>query len=111
MVVDFKAVIYLRGIIIGIDLFAVQLHSSVAEYDEQISLHQSLFISLSNLLMLLLTIGRILHDQFNRPTLVRPKYNTLWDSNDECYYDANKRLQGLDRIRNSVSIIVTCRRD
>jgi len=24
---------------------------------------------------------------------------SLWDSNDKCYYDANKRLQGLDRIR------------
>ena len=24
---------------------------------------------------------------------------SLWDSNDECYYDANKRLQGLHRIR------------
>jgi len=30
---------------------------------------------------------------------------SLWDSNDECYYDANKRLQGV------TIIIVTCRRD
>jgi len=26
---------------------------------------------------------------------------SIWDSNDECYYDANKRLQGLDRIRTA----------